>query len=401
MTTAPIPNRIGVAWQIGTEFGWGQYGWQIVRRLSQRGDILPIPLVPPASLDLDGIERAIWAPARRAHKNTLAAIEAHGNRRLKLDMPLLHARGNGGTVMFAGIAERLRGRRNHALVFLENTAITSQGMAAFRRFDRIVAGSRWNRHVLEGWGFSGVVECLQGVDPSYFHPAPRPPIFPGRFVVFSAGKLEYRKGQDIVAAAMRIFCQRHPDAMLLALWNNRWPASDQARLFRHSPHLQGTDPFDSEGAIDWARWLRASGLDPGRHWIVTDPVAHGRLARLIRAADVALFPNRCEGGTNLAAMETMAAGVPTILAANTGQLDIVVPDGCYPLARQRPVALPESGLGREGWGESDLEEIVEALETAYRNRDSARAVGLKGAAAMHRLAWSAQVDKLVNSLDLA
>ena len=394
-------NRIGLAWQIGTEFGWGQYGWQIVRRLSERGDILPIPLVPPAPLDLDGIECALWSPARRAHKHTLAAIEAQGNRPLTIDLPVLHARGNGGAVMFAGVAERVRGRRNHALVFLENTTITPPGLAAFRRFDRIVAGSRWNRQVLEGWGLEGVVDCLQGVDPSHFHPAPRTPAFAGRFVVFSAGKLEYRKGQDIVAAALRIFCQRRPDAMLLALWSNRWHASDQARLFRHSPHLDGADPFDSAGAIDWTKWLRASGLAPERHWIVTKPVAHSRLPRLIRAADVALFTNRCEGGTNLAAMEAMAAGVPTILAANTGQLDIQVPEGCYPLSRQRAVALPGRDLGTEGWGESDLEEIVEALERVYRDREAARAVGLKGAAAMHELAWQGQVDKLVKSLDLA
>lgn len=401
MTEARPARRVGLAWQIGTEFGWGHYGWQIVRRLSERGDILPIPLVPPASLDLDGIERAIWSPARRAHKSTLAAIETHGDRRLTLDMPVLHARGNGAAVMFAGVAARVRGRRNHALVFLENTTISHQGLAAFRRFDRIVAGSRWNRQVMEGWGLGGVLDCLQGVDPSHFHPAPRTPAFPGHFVVFSAGKLEYRKGQDIVAAAMRVFRQRHPEAMLLAVWNNRWPASDQARLFRHSPHLADADPFDSEGAIDWSKWLRTSGLDPGQHWIVTDPVAHGRLPRLIRAADVALFPNRCEGGTNLAAMEAMACGVPTILAANSGQLDILAPGGCIPLTRQRAISLAEPGLGTDGWGESDLEETVEALEGVYRDRAAARTVGLNGAAAMHELAWPEQVDKLVNSLDLA
>ena len=35
----------------------------------------------------------------------------------------------------------------------------------------------------------------------------------GLFVVFSGGKLEHRKGQDIVIAAMRNFTAAHPEAM--------------------------------------------------------------------------------------------------------------------------------------------------------------------------------------------
>ena len=34
-----------------------------------------------------------------------------------------------------------------------------------------------------------------------------------------------------------------------------------------------------------------------------------------------------------------------------------------------------SGLGTAGWGESDVEEIVEALETLYRDREAARTMG--------------------------
>ena len=44
---------------------------------------------------------------------------------------------------------------------------------------------------------------------------------------------------------------------------------------------------------------------------------------VLRRADVALFPNRCEGGTNLVAMEAAAVGVPVVLSANTGHLDVI------------------------------------------------------------------------------
>src|SRR3546814_10727981 len=83
----------------------------------------------------------------------------------------------------------------------------------------------------------------------------------------------------------------------------------------------------------------------------------------MREADVALFPNRAEGVTNLVAMEAMACGVPTILSANTGHLDIVAEGACIPLRRQRPVVVDDRYLGTGGWGESDVEEMVEALRS--------------------------------------
>ena len=44
------------------------------------------------------------------------------------------------------------------------------------------------------------------------------------------------------------------------------------------------------------------------------------MGAVMQEADVALFPNRCEGGNNLVALEAIASGVPTILSANTGHL---------------------------------------------------------------------------------
>jgi glycosyltransferase involved in cell wall biosynthesis len=40
-------------------------------------------------------------------------------------------------------------------------------------------------------------------------------------------------------------------------------------------------------------------------------------------ADIAVFPNRAEGGTNLVAMECIASGIPTILNPETGQRDLL------------------------------------------------------------------------------
>jgi hypothetical protein len=39
-------------------------------------------------------------------------------------------------------------------------------------------------------------------------------------VVFSGGKLEHRKGQDLVIRAFVRFVQRHPDAVLVTAWGS-------------------------------------------------------------------------------------------------------------------------------------------------------------------------------------
>jgi glycosyltransferase involved in cell wall biosynthesis len=44
---------------------------------------------------------------------------------------------------------------------------------------------------------------------------------------------------------------------------------------------------------------------------------------VLQEMNVAVFPNRAEGGTNLVAMECMACGLPVILSGNTGHLDLI------------------------------------------------------------------------------
>ena len=54
------------------------------------------------------------------------------------------------------------------------------------------------------------------VDDSVFSPTPKSGLLPEEnFYIFSGGKIEYRKGQDLVLQAFKIFVERHPNAALL------------------------------------------------------------------------------------------------------------------------------------------------------------------------------------------
>jgi glycosyltransferase involved in cell wall biosynthesis len=141
-------------------------------------------------------------------------------------------------------------------------------------------------------------------------------------------------------------------------------------------------------------WLSALGLREDMVEIL-DLIPNPRLPELLATMDCALFPNRCEGGTNLVAMECMALGVPTILSANTGHTDLIEAGNCLALQRQRPLktVMPQ---GVEGWGESDIDEIVEALDALYRDPALGRSIGIKAAATLERLAWPQQIDRLLD-----
>ena len=88
-----------------------------------------------------------------------------------------------------------------------------EGRARAEQMALIIAGSHWNEHVLRSNGIVATTTVLQGVDTALFHPGPRSGRFRDRFVIFSGGKLEFRKGQDLVLKAFKCFHQRHEEAL--------------------------------------------------------------------------------------------------------------------------------------------------------------------------------------------
>ena len=73
-------------------------------------------------------------------------------------------------------------------------------------------------------------------------------------------------------------------------------------------------PEFPEGKVDYGVWTRDNGI-AANQFLDRGAVPNALMPPVLREMDVALFPNRSEGGTNLVAMECMACGVPTILSA--------------------------------------------------------------------------------------
>lgn len=387
-TSPALRQTVINTWAPSSFHGWGVYGLNLALAWAEDPQVALVctQAVNPTLLALDegrlrALEPMMAASARLAQRlagRPVAAPVLQG-----LDSKLKIARAAEGTVVW--------GARNLGVVFLERAQLPPDAVDRGGRLDLILAGSSWNEALLRAHGLERVRTVLQGVDPQLFHPAPKTGRLlgrevAGRFLVFSGGKLERRKGQDLALAAFRIFAARRPDALLVTAWRSFW---GKAAASLDVSGLAAPLPRDADGRPDATAWAVASGVRADQ---VLDlgALPNAALPQVLREMDVAVFPNRCEGGTNLVAMEAMACGVPAILSANTGHLDLIEGDNCFALTRQHGLQGEEAGAaGVAGWGESEVEEIVAALEAAYADRECARRRGLAGAETLKRLTWAA------------
>jgi glycosyltransferase involved in cell wall biosynthesis len=389
-------NAIALTWPPSAVHGWGVFGANLLREVLRRGAPKPITLFAMQPDLIDARDRDLFQPLMaEQHQIEQQLAGAQGNVSLG-GVHVLHSLGN--NLEEPAAAARFRGSPNVGFTFFENMVFADDVVARNAHFQIMMAGSTWNADILRGLGFPRVGCVFQGIDPDAFAPGPRTGRFGDRFVVFSGGKLELRKGQDLVVAAFKRFQARHPDALLVTVWLNPWPEimADMAA----SPHVSGPPAIDQPFPNCINDWVRAQGVPEGAHRDLS-PTFNADMPALLRECDAAVFPNRCEGGTNLVAMEALAAGLPCVLSANSGHLDLIGPrqggDHCYPLTRQTPVAFGPQGA--DHWRESDVDEIVENLEAIYQDRAEARRRGQAANAFMQGWSWRNQIDTLLTELD--
>ncbi len=388
-------SRQGVVIQftMSSFYGWGVYGLNVGLHWANDPEVFPLFSVPVRTEELAvdrlrrGVLDVVLAESEMLRRQRLASVADEAT----VNVPVISALSERLSAFRSKEVPFLSGRPNIGVTFFVDTVLGKEGSDEARKYALIVAGSSWNRDLMLANGIKHAALVLQGIDPTVFHPAPRAGMFPDRFLVFSGGKFEYRKSQDLVMKAFAAFSRRHPEALLVTAWHSPWPKL--AQTVQIHPGVPPV-PFGKTGQPDIPAWASAFGV---REDAVLDlgAVPNVQMPGILREMDVAVFPNRCEPGTNLVAMECMACGLPVILSRNTGHTDIIGADDCYPLNRQRSVPpFPPLTHGTDGWGESDVEEIVEALEVAWRERDAARLRGLKAAAKMANLSWGNQMRLL-------
>jgi len=369
-------RNIGISWQLSDRHGWGIFGYHLTLYLIMKGPCPPILLTDPNFIGIpDEIAneiRSYLCETPSLHLTTM-----------------LHSLGNDFQENKA--SSNFRGRKNIAFAFFEKPIRDKAAIERAKLWDRFLVGSSWNRDICINLGITNTTFISQGVDINQFYPSTKHGVPSRRFVIYSGGKLEYRKGQDLVLAAFKKFNKNHPDSLLVTAWQNSW--AESAISITRSKYIEFAPEMDNQGSIAMTKWAIDNGLRDDS-FIDLGWVPNARLPAILRESDIALFPSRAEGGTNLAAMEAMACGIPCILSANTGHLDLIYKDNCYPLTD-----LKSDPVEPEFWYQANVEEIVAKLEQAYTNTEDRKKRAEQGVVSMKKLSWESQISKLIEVIE--
>ncbi|MFP5514613.1 MAG: glycosyltransferase, partial [Alphaproteobacteria bacterium] len=168
-------------------------------------------------------------------------------------------------------------------------------------------------------------------------------------------------------------------------WQSPWP--EVAFTIAESQLVRTPPDIGPDRRLQVVEWAARYGVPPGAV-IDLGPLRRADIAAIMADCHAAVFPNRCEGATNLVAMEAMGCGVPVVLSANTGHLDLIGPPGeprCWPLTKQTP--LFHKG-DRKGWKESSVNELVAHLEAIHSDREEAKRRADRALAFIQERTWT-------------
>jgi len=360
-------QNVYLNWQLGNSFGWGILGMNLFFQWANDPEIRPYMGGPISERDVpmvDALRLRRAMPAIVHSNQSLAARRPGPDGRISIKGTVIDGLGNkfgGSSIVF--------GERNVARCIFEDTD-TSGIERKLEKYSALLTASNWNAAILRAATRQDVKVIPEGVDVSIFCPGPKSGVLdPGKFYIFTGGKIEFRKGQDLTLLAFQQFSSRHPDAVLVTAWHSPWPKISAGFCGRLPRPLE----VAGDGRLDIMRWVHQNGVDTAKV-IDLGAMPNPMMPFILREMDVCLQPSRAEACTNLPVKEAMACGLPVIAGVNTGMLDLLTDQNCLPLRRQAPVPARDGWL-MEGWGEADVEEIVAQLEFAYAHRDEARAIG--------------------------
>lgn len=291
----------------------------------------------------------------------------------------------------------ITGTENHGYTFFENL-LTDQARDNANRFDIVFAGSTWCRDRLNEKGITWSNVLFQGIDPDLFFPIEEEkPGAKDYFVIFSGGKFELRKGQDIVIRAVKLMQERHDDVLFVNCWHNAWPFSMNTMV--KSPWIQFKP--QKRWDIEYIKGLLSeNGIDLS-HTEILPLIPQDQLRKIYAFTDIGLFPNRCEGGTNLVLMEYMACGKPVVASYNSGHKDILTERNSLCLKRMSPFEVRDKkGHLVALWEEPSLEEVIESLEYAYHHRNIIKELGRQAGEDMKKMTWKNTAIDLLKKLGI-
>jgi glycosyltransferase involved in cell wall biosynthesis len=384
---------IFISLPISSQIGWGLCGRYITQELSRLADVR---LLTRDLVETNLRDELDFRALSELLPTTADAGRANIQPGQPLDGPLLIG---AVTHDMQPMVHNLRGTRTVGYTFFEDRFMTPETVENSRRwYDHIVAGSKACETRLRENGLTQVSTVAQGIDPTFFYPsAVERRYLRDQFVIFSGGKLELRKGHDVVVRAVKVLQDKYRDVLLMTAWHNPWRENLETIKASGLVRLSSTS---SDFVTLVREFLTENGIDV-RRTVNLGPKPNFAMARFYKQTDVGLFPNRCEGGTNLVLMEYMACGKPAIASFSTGHCDLMTDLNSLPLRRLKPLTIERDGRAVAVWDEPDLDEVVAALESAYRNRERLKPLAQQAGEDMKNFTWTHTAKQFLQLLTAA
>lgn len=368
--------RIVLNWQLGTNFGWGILGLNLFLRFCKDKNLEVMmggPIMPEHLAGLDQLLLNEFAEKFiSANKLWERRFEKDASEKKTTNIFCL------GNQLYWNDRADVPGKSvKVARSIFENTNLEPY-KEKLSDFDAVLTGSSWNKQLLENLTQKEIKVIHEGVDDTVFLPTPKSGLLPEEnFYIFSGGKIEYRKGQDLVLRAFKIFAERHPDARLVVAWRSPWPhlSVGMKGVLEHELKLT------NDNFLDIKRWCSENGIP---EWKVVDlPImSNYSISRIYREMDVGIQLSRAEACTCLPLMEMMASGIPCVASFNTGLRDLINEKNSIPIECKEVTEC--HALETLDWGHADLDATVEALESLYQNKSQRTNIGSSAASWMRQ-----------------
>ncbi len=384
--------------------GWGNYGFNLVKYATMRGVKVRSVVAQKTNIDILPLfdQEAVKSVVEQS-KTIVEHIDKGGVIEDKNGIFLTHMKWSEN---LRQSLDGLKVGRQFGVVFYEyllkgyNNASKIDPDA----YEAVICGSSWNAQHLRKAGYKKAITILQGVNSNHYFPRIAPLVNDGKFYIFSGGKLEIRKGQDIVFEAFKLIQDKIPNAILVAGWHWVMEAA-LAKQFNnikvaHVPWVIEKKEKDVE-VVNMMQTAINYGIDANRVISLKMMPSH-RMAQIMQQCHMAVFPNRAEGGTNLVAMEAIATGLPSVVGYNTGQKDLfkICPDlheiGLTSDTNIRVLDPETKENTTNEWGFHNPNEVADRILQIYNNYDHYQQLGKKMAVQMTAFSWERQINLLLD-----
>lgn len=264
---------------------------------------------------------------------------------------------------------------NAGLSFFERNNLTRREINSLNTQDRIIAPSSWAAEIM-GEHLEVPIDLVHmGVDCEFFHYSPIIEKRDQDYIFLNTGKIEVRKGHDI----------------LIDMFNAAFEPSDQVQLW-----MSWDNPFlGPEETKAWQEKYLNTKMGSKIRFVPKMPRAD--LVKLYNVADCGIFPTRAEG-LGLPILELMACGKPVITTNYSAMTDYLTRDTAFLVdVDEMEDAHDGRWFNGEGqWaklGDNQQEAFIGYMRRLYQFRLSS----LPGARLhMQKFSWDATVSKIMS-----